>query len=219
MIPDRRFLYFALVLAVAPAGFALPSAVSAQVDDERPPGTDSGDSVEEDEGPPPVVMPWRILASVGGGATLRIVNDLTLSQGRLGPSFIDIAGSVVFPGAGRWRHGATLAISTNLNGEGPGAPDPNGIDSATQWTFTPSYLAYFRFGEDLVLTGRVGANLTASPYFVPGIEVSLGAVYLFTAGLGAYVEFSGNLAFGLAPEPSPTVSAEIGIMIDYEVLP
>ena len=219
MIPARRFLYFALALAVAPAALAVPSAATAQVDDERPPGTGGGDDVAEDEGPPPVVMPWRILASIGGGATLRIVNDLTLEQKRFAPSFIDIAGSVVFPGAGRWRHGATLAISTNLNGEGPGAPDPNGIDPASQWTLTPSYLAYFRFGEDLVLTGRAGVNLTASPYFVLGGELSLGAVFLFTAGLGAYVELSGNLAFGLAPEPLPTVSAELGIMIDFEVLP
>ena len=164
-------------------------------------------------------MPWRILGSIGGGTSIRIVNDLTLSQGRLGVSFLDVAGSVVFPSAARWRHGVTLALSTNLAGEGPAAPDPNGVDGLTQWTLTPSYLAYFRFGEDLVVNARAGVNLTVSPYFVPGIELSGGATYLITAGLGVYVEVTANLTFGIAPEPSPTVSAEIGLMIDYEVLP
>lgn len=216
-----RSLFFALALALAPSALAGPSTASAQtLEDERPPGSDDEERAPvEDEGPPPVVMPWRILTSLGGGATLRIVNDLTLLQGRFGPSFLDLAASVVFPSAARWRHGATLAVSTNLNGEGPAVPDPNGVDTAAQWTFTPSYLAYFRFGEDLVLTGRLGVNLTATPYFVPGGEVSLGATVLFTAGLGAYVELSANLAFGVSSDPTPTASAEAGLVIDYEVLP
>ncbi len=220
MRPDRRSLHFALALVVALVALAGPSVASAQAtEDERPPGTggDEGASTE-DEGPPPVVMPWRILGSVGGGVTLRIVNDLTLSQKRFGPSFFDVAGSVVFPSASRWRHGVTLALSGNVDGEGPPAPDVNGIDGLSQWTLTPSYLAYFRFGEDLVLTGRAGAALTVAPYFVMGGEASLGAVYLFTAGFGAYAEVTVDLAFGLSGV-SPTASAEAGITIDYEVLP
>lgn len=225
MRPDRRSLLFALALALVPAALAGPSSAAAQAtDDERPPGYDDEERAHtEDDGPPAIVMPWRILGSVGGGVTLRIINDLTLSQDRFGPSFLDFAGSVVFPSAERWRHGATLAISMNLDGEGPpapadrNAPDP-GINGGSQWTFTPSYLAYFRFGEDLVLSGRVGVNLTVAPYFVPGAELSVGGTFLFTAGLGAYVELTGNLAFGQS-DVSPTLSGEIGIMIDYEVLP
>jgi hypothetical protein len=222
-----RSLFFALALAVLPSALAGPSTAAAQVqatEDERPPGAydDEGAAVE-DEGPPPIVMPLRILATVGAGATLRIINDLTLVQGRFAPSFLDFAGSVVFPGAGLYRHGATLAISTNLNGEGPAAPaDPNaddfGVDPLIQWTFTPSYLAYLRFGEDVVLTGRLGANFTIAPYFVMGGEASVGGTFLFTAGLGVYAEVSANLAFGVSGV-TPTVSAEGGVVIDYEVLP
>jgi hypothetical protein len=210
----------ALVVVAAGLTFADPGAAAAQLDDERPPGV-GGDEEEsdEEEGPAPEVMPMRILASVGAGSMIRIVNDLSLSQERIGPSFLDLAGSYVFAGAGIFRHGATLAISTNLNGEGPPPPDDNGIDPVTQWTFTPSYLAYLRFSDDFVLAGRAGFNLTVAPYFVPGVEVSAAATYLFTAGLGAYAEVSGNLSFGVAPEPSPTASVELGLMIDYEVLP
>jgi hypothetical protein len=199
---------------------AAPDRAAAQLDDERPPGLgDSQEEADEEEGPAPEVMPMRILGSVGAGSMLRIINDLSLSQERIGPSFLDIAGSYVFAGAGLFRHGATLAISTNLNGEGPPPPDDNGIDPVTQWTLTPSYLAYLRFNDDFVLSGRAGVNLTVAPYFVPGIEVSAGATYLFTAGLGAYAEVSANVSFGVAPEPSPTASVELGLMIDYEVLP
>ncbi len=210
----------ALALLASPAALAAPGVAAAQLDDERPPGVGEGeDDAREDEGPAPVTMPLRILVSAGAGSTLRIINDLSLSQERLGPSFLDVAGSVVFPGAGLLRHGVTLAISTNLNGEGPPPPDDNGIDPITQWTLTPSYLAYLRFGDDVVLSGRAGVNLTVATYFVPGLELSAGATYLFTAGLGAYAELSANLAFGVASEPSPTASVEVGLMIDYEVLP
>jgi hypothetical protein len=221
-----RFSPPALAYAAAFAVFAsclnlaAPSLAAAQLDDERPPGVGGEEAeADEDEGPAPEVMPLRILGSVGAGSMLRIVNDLSLSQERIGPSFLDIAGSVVFAGAGVFRHGATLAISTNLNGEGPPPPDDNGIDPVTQWTLTPSYLAYLRFSDDFVLSGRAGVNLTIAPYFVPGVEASAAATYLFTAGLGAYAEVSANLSFGVAPEPSPTASVELGLMIDYEVLP
>jgi hypothetical protein len=221
-----RSLFFALALAVLPSALAGPSTAAAQVqatEDERPPEAGDEPASVEDEGPPPVVMPWRILATVGAGSTLRIINDLTLVQGRFAPSFLDLAGSLVFPGAGLWRHGVTLAISTNLNGEGPAPPtDPNaddfGVDPIAQWTFTPSYLAYLRFGEDLVLTGRLGANFTVAPYLVMGGEVSVGATFLFTAGFGAYAEISADLAFGVSGV-TPTASAEAGVVIDYEVLP
>lgn len=217
-----RSLLFALALALVPSALAGPSTAAAQaqtVEDERPPGTfGDEDSPTQDEGPPPVVMPWRILVSLGAGSTLRIINDLNLSQGRFAPAFLDLSGAVVFPGADLWRHGVSLTLSANLNGEGPAAPDVNGIDNVSQWTFTPAYLAYLRFGEDLVLGGRLGVNLTVTPYFVMGGEVALGATYLVTAGLGAYVELSADLAFGMS-SVTPTASAEAGLVIDYEVLP
>lgn len=214
----------ALTALLAASGAAPTRACAQSLDDERPPGQGGGErgGGPREEGPSGPAEPMRILASLGGGGTLRIVNDLALEQGRFAPVFLDVAGGVVFPARGLLRHGAHLQVSTNLSGEGPGIGSPNeavGIDTAAQWTLTPSYLAYLRLDDTFVLSGRAGLNLTVSPYFVLGTEVAAGATFLLTAGLGLYAEASFNLAFGQAPEPLPTASLEVGLAIDYEVLP
>jgi hypothetical protein len=229
--PCRKFARVARAAALGIAACAAWLAIAGSraaaqgLDDERPPGQGRDESparTDDDQGPVGPVEPLRVLVTLGAGGTLRIVNDLALEQSRFAPPFVDVATGIAFPGRGLWRHGVHLQASTNLSGEGPGIGSVNeaaGIDAVTQWTLTPSYLAYLRFDDTFVLTGRGGVNFTVSPYFIVGAEVAAGALVLFTAGLGLYAEASFNLAFGEAPEPLPTTSLEIGLAIDYEVLP
>ena len=70
----------------------------------------------DDEAP---TEPLRILATAGGGIQIRLINDLTFSQDRFAPSFVDLYGAVVIPGSGMLRHGFGLTFGINLTGDGP----------------------------------------------------------------------------------------------------
>jgi hypothetical protein len=57
-----------------------------------------------------------------------------------------------------------------------------------------------------------------------GMELAAGAVWMFSGGLGLNAELVGSLFYGAATleKPStviPLLSFELGLWIDYEVLP
>lgn len=217
---------FALAL-VAASGPGLASAQQA-LDQELPPGLAPDDDVEPlfeppDEGPP---EPPRIVMTAGGGSSLRIIRDLDFSQDRFAPGYIDLFGAFVLGGTGSWRHGLGFGLSTNLTGDGD---QSRGVDGGDQLGIAPAYLAYFRFGWDLVVTGKVSVPTVLhlggdTDGVVPGLELGGGGAYFLTAGAGLYGEISvsaflGGEAGDRSVTVHPIASVEAGIVLDYEVLP
>ncbi len=193
--------------------------VPPEVDEEVPPGADEPAAVFESARVPD--DPLRIVATLGGGASIRLIDDPLLGQQRFAPSFLDLAGGVVFPGRGL-RHGALLQISTNISPDGNAS---TGYDPLQQWVLQPTYYAYLPVVDDLItLTGKVGlgfalsAAATGGPSY--GFEIALGAQFQpIFAGLGLYAEASFSTWVGVSSSLFPIVSFEGGIVIDYEVLP
>src|SRR5687767_14768402 len=149
--------------AIALSAVLLPTApLAAQMlDDERPPGAEgegAGYAWEEEEEAGPT-QPSRILLTVGAVGGLRIIRNTTYEQNLLAPLFLDVTGAFVLPGAAKWRHGFGLTISTNIDGDGG---NTRGLDPFAQWLFAPTYLAYFRFGEDWLVTGHAAVPLGIS---------------------------------------------------------
>jgi len=214
-----------VIAAAAPPTARAQQATDDELVNDSPGDGDDDESAgfgepEEPEGP---TQPAHLVGSVSGGLTARIVNNLDFQQGRFGPSFIDLFGAFVFPGSGTWRHGAGLAISTNLTGDGSYT---NGVDPFLQWAFTPSYVAFFRFSEDFAALAHLGIPLVMAYNSVVGEmersiggEVGIGGTFFLLAGLGIFAEVTADIFVGAESSIHPTASFELGVLIDYEMLP
>lgn len=215
------------VLALLLGGLSVPaSAQEAPTNpDELPPGMSAIDP-ELRGGPIEVeVDPWRLSLQVGAGASIRASQNLDFEQDRFAPSYLDVTFGFQWKQSGRIRHGYQLGVGFNLSGDGS---FNSGIDAAEQWVVTPYYTLQLRFDDDFVpdyfVNARVGVPLNIAPDFSPGIDISGQFVYMFLAGLGAYVELGASMFFGgHLPGDSvsmhPLVSAELGVHFDFEVLP
>lgn len=163
--------------------------------------------------------PARLVFTVTGGGSFRLVKNTDYAQRFAGPAYLDLFGAYVFPGSGLFRHGAGFGVSANLTGDGKTI----GIDPFTQFSFSPTYLAYLRFNDDWTAFGHasIPIGFTAQPGTTEtqiGFEIGVGATYWLTAGFGPYVEGSASVYWGEAYTIHPLVSGEVGIVIDYEVL-
>ena len=192
------------------------------MDEELPPGM--GGDEERDymlgDEPEEPSAPSRIFITVGGGSSLRLIQDLDFSQGRAAPLYIDVFGAFVLPGPmDGLRHGIGINASLNLTGDGPPPPDAIGLDGANQIALGPYYLAYLRLGWDFLIGGKLGVPVSLSPGIAPGLELAASLTWYLTAGLGLYVEASASAWLGTASTIHPLVSGEAGVAIDYEVLP
>lgn len=201
----------------------LPQGARAQVvDEELPPGMAPDEERTdyllgpEDEGPP---QPPRVVLTATGGSGIRIIQDLDLSQERFTPGFVDLFGAFVFGSTSTWRHGVGLGLSTNISGDGAA----QGVDGFDQLVVAPTYAGYFRFGMDLVVMAKFGVPLglvlNEIGGFVPGAELTGGLAYFLTSGLAAYGEVGASAWLGTGSRIHPIVTAELGLLIDYEVLP
>jgi hypothetical protein len=163
---------------------------------------------------------WHTFASLGLGKGLRFNNPYRLAT-PLGDTaeslswtaaYYDIAiGAVRGPALGL-AHGAVLHLSIAAQG-------------IPQEVLTPSYVALDRLGDGrFLLMGRAGIPIVLEPDLTSGVELGVGAAYLITAGLGVQSELSGSLFYGAATQDKsvstiPVLSAQVGLFIDYEVLP
>lgn len=196
----------------------LPPALQAR--DEERAGVSPTQSRSE-----AVSAPMRVYGRLGVGLGIRLTVESEFQQERLAPSYIDLAGGVVLPGAGRLRHAFQLGVSGNLDGDGSALV---GVEPFTQWVITPSYVVRIGLNDDPVpfaqLTARVGVPLSLSPDFSVGAEVAVGGQFMFLAGLGAYAELGYSVFFG-ATDRSESLSVHhllavtAGITIDFELLP
>jgi hypothetical protein len=72
--------------------------------------------------------------------------------------------------------------------------------------------------------GRAGIPIVLEPDANVGFELAAGGVWLFTGGLGLSAELVGSLFYGAATRETsstaiPLLSFELGVWMDYEVLP
>ncbi len=160
--------------------------------------------------------PLRIIAQIGGGASLRLVRNLDFGQKSFAPSYVDVLGGAIFPGSGTWRHGAGLNVSVNVTGDGT---FEEGFDGFRQWTLAPTYIAYLRFSNDILVLGKASVAFTVNPDVTVGAELAGAFNYLLFAGLGLYGELGFSLYGGGGGSVHPLLSLEAGVTIDYEVLP
>ncbi|WP_053234153.1 hypothetical protein [Sandaracinus amylolyticus] len=176
----------------------------------------------------------QAFASLGVGGTVRILAHAAVCDpgvpGREGcrfsPPYLQLRGGWFFEGDGDLQHGAGLGIGTNLTPDGTAGL---GIDAFGQWVLTPSYfLRYWfdqwfqlmgHFGVPLALSAVTGTSRQASTDFNWGLELQVGLVFKFLTGLGAYAAVNGAMFFAGDSMVWPTVSGEIGLMFEYEVLP
>lgn len=168
--------------------------------------------------------PWRVLASVGVGTSVRLVQNLELQQERFAPAYVELRAGVALPQRGRVGHELTLAATTNLSGDGTYT---SGIDPLGQWAIAPAYAVRVGFPAgpvpDFVLRGRLGVPLVLAPDLTWGVEVDASITYAILAGLGAYFELGYATYFGAEDRAGdltvhPLLAFELGVSVDWEVL-
>ena len=109
-------------------------------------------------------------------------------------------------------HGAVLHLSIAAQG-------------IPQEVLSVSYTALERLDNGrTMLFGRAGIPIILEPDLSGGLEAALGAAYMISAGLGIQGELIGSLYYGAATQERsvttiPVLSAQLGLFIDYEVLP
>jgi hypothetical protein len=197
--------------------FCTSSALAQDIDEERPPGMgeDDGDSgYAFGEEPATPEEPMRVLGMLGGGVSVRFINDVDYAQQRFGPAYLDGWGGVLLPGSGTWRHAFGVNLSLNMSGDGD---QMYGVNLGEQFVVGPSYLAYLRF-DDFLIFPKVTIPIVVTGGPSVGLEGSLGAAYYLFAGFGIYAELAASVWWGQQNRFHPLATGEVGVLIDYEVL-
>jgi hypothetical protein len=229
--PDAVTRRLSLALCALVLALAVPPVASAQ-DEERPGGSRGSYAWGEGSRAAEPDDPLRIQAFAGVGVGFRPLRnvDSPFNQDFLAPPYLDFGGAVFFPG-GDLRHGAGLAVTSNLTSDGTQA---GGIAPFAQWAITPSYhllVPFRRVMPDLEhdwlqFQARVGIPLVFGSAlsgggmdFSIGGEVAAALNFKFLAGLGLYVELTAAVYGGQNSTVHPVISADAGFLFDYEVLP
>lgn len=161
----------------------------------------------------------RLLGSVGFGTGLRFNNPYRLrtelGQGgesvSLTPGYFDLGAAAAFGPPNGIQTGFALHFSTALAG-------------VTQSVLTPSLLAAYRGPSPVLVFARVGTPNLLGPDFNVGGELAAGGGYFLTSGVALTGEVVGDLFFGAGTRDArsvayPILSGQLGLLIDYEVLP
>lgn len=161
----------------------------------------------------------HLMASLALGKGLRFNNPYRLQTqlGETGESlsltstYLDLGAAAAFGSGDGLQHGAALRLSIGLGG-------------VAQQSLTPSYLLAYRASDRVLAFGRLGAAILTMPDPNVGGELGLGINYFVTARVAITGELVGDLFYGAATwEKSytvyPVVSAQLGLMVDHELLP
>jgi hypothetical protein len=180
------------------------------------PGDSSDQAAEltEDVGPQ-----GHLLAAVALGRGIRFNNPYRLATPlgdtaeslSLSATYLDLSIGAVLGPPGGIGHGGSLHLASALDG-------------IPQQVLTPSYLALQRFAGGFIVYGRAGVPIVLGPDVNAGFELAGGGAWLFSAGLGATAELVGSVFYGAATHEHsvtiiPIVALQLGVMIDYEILP
>jgi hypothetical protein len=223
--------FFALLLLSSGCALvtsALPSTASAQ--DEEQAGHSRGgyawgeEHHEEQASGPAVHRYGRAFVSLGAGGSIRIIQYEDLVQERFAPSYLQLRGGWFFEGDGMFQHGVVLGVGTPLSGDGTEA---HGVSPFGQYSLAPSYMLRIIPDGDLgnwfQATGRIGIPLSVGEQFSWGWEAGIGMLVKPLEGFGIYGEIGISQYFANDLEQNllqhPLLSFEIGLAVDYEVLP
>jgi hypothetical protein len=88
-----------------------------------------------------------------------------------------------------------------------------------QLVVMPSYLLYWNVAPELFAFGHAGVPIAVTSGVSAGAEFGVALGYRMLAGVGAYTEAAVELFGGANTTIHPMVSLEVGLFIDYEVLP
>jgi hypothetical protein len=160
-----------------------------------------------------VIDPARFLTMASAGVPLRLTLDKTLDQSRIAPAFGNVMLGYALPG-GRFRHGFGVGLSWNLGHEG-GYTAPVYADD--QFALMPAYLAYYKLNADVFGVGHAGVPILVRGGPSAGFEIGAAIAYRIFAGTGVFagIDLDAYSALGF----NLLASLELGIVIDYEVLP
>jgi hypothetical protein len=160
----------------------------------------------------------QLMATALGGAGLRFNNPYRLATplGRDAESvarsatFVEVGFGVTFGNPLGLQHGVTLRTSIAIEG-------------VSQVVMTPSYLAYRRWGA-FAVWGRAGVPLVLTPDATVGLEAAAGSAWFFRGGLGLAAELVSDVFYGAGTADVrvasyPMLSAQLGLLFAYEVLP
>lgn len=145
--------------------------------------------------------PYRLETQLGDDA-----ESLSLTA-----SYLDFSIGLSFGEPDGLQHGGSMHYTTAIQGVG-------------QQIITPSYVALYRGPHPFMLLGRVGVPVILTPDINAGGELAVGGAYFLSGSLGLTAELIGDIFYGAAtPEREistiPILSAQIGLMVDYEILP
>jgi hypothetical protein len=145
--------------------------------------------------------PYRLRTQLGESA-----ESLSLTSG-----YIDFGVGVALGPPDGFQHGGAIHLSLALSG-------------VPQQVLAPSYLLVYRGAHRFMGFGRLGIAYVVSPDENVGGELALGGAFFVTSGIGVSAELVGDLFYGagtyqVATAVYPIVSGQLGIIVDYEVLP
>jgi len=145
--------------------------------------------------------PYRLATPLGDDA-----ESLSLTA-----TYLDASLSQTFGDPNGFQHGGSLHLSIALEG-------------VPQEVVTPSYSLVRRFEPSWMAHARAGLPLVLGPDVNLGYELALGGAWLFMGGIGATAELVGDLYYGAATQERaasaiPVLSLQLGVVVDYEVLP
>lgn len=159
--------------------------------------------------------PERYVALASIGAPLRLTRDVDLDQSALAPIYTDVAFGYVLPGE-HVRHGIGLGLSLNLTKDG-GFTEP--VAPGEQFVLGPEYLLYVDLGRDALLLGQAQLPIVLTGSSTIGLALSAALGYRLLAGMGMFAELGFETFVGVSSRLHPSVSLELGLFLDYEVLP
>ncbi|WP_437300946.1 hypothetical protein [Sorangium sp. So ce426] len=161
----------------------------------------------------------RVVSTVAMGKGIRFNNPYRL-QTQLGETaeslsltagYLDLGVALALGPADGVQHGGALRFSVAVGG-------------VPQESLTPSYFVAYRGLSRVLGYGRLGAAILIEPDVNVGGELALGLGYSLLAGVALSGEIVGDLFYGAATYDAaytvyPVVSAQLGLMIDHELLP
>jgi hypothetical protein len=145
--------------------------------------------------------PYRLATQLGATA-----ESVSLTS-----TYLDLGGAVTFGPPDGLQHGVALHLSFALAG-------------VAQAVLTPTYIAAYRGPRRFLAYGRLGPSIILTPDPTIGGELAAGFGWFFTARIAVAGELVGDIFYGAGTPTKgistyPILSAQLGLLVDYEILP
>ena len=159
--------------------------------------------------------PQRYFGALSTGAGLRLARNVDFGQTALVPAYIDALAGYVLPG-GALRHGFGLGASIAYTDDG-GYVEP--VIALEQLVLMPAYLLRYELDLDWTVLAHAGVPIVVAGGPSCGLELAGALGYRFLAGFGGFAELGFDTFIGTSTTFHPIATLELGVFIDYEVLP